>query len=836
MRQPPGGADLRVGVFGVLLDHACGEVLGTFDDELVVEQEERLRGDGGDVASLAVRVHVRQVERRQGRGGAAATLLQVDRAAVDRGGGSVDLEDDGLIAVEDLDARDHAAVAGLADGDRRAEALGVEFAADREHRVADGLGVEPADAVSAEEGVIRVGRLGGVMAGGLAVSAAEHHLTVHRLEAPAGLDEASGQVVEEFRVRRAFAEHPEVAGGIDDPAAEVMQPDPVHERPAHERVLTGGQPIGVGETSAGRRQLRVVDRDGGVAEDGELAGGDGLARLGVVAAVVEFALRRRVHRLDEHAEASFGRLGRAQGGRLGALGEDLVVGRLVVEIQAEGRLGREVFLDQRRLLLGALGDGRIARDAVGGALGFGHLEDLLLEDHVEGVLVHLRGLGVDDGGLFLDLGGLGLVGRRVERDRALGGILPLAPVEGRVEDRAQAEIVDLADRVVAMVVALRAGDRQAGERGRHDAQRVGDALVLGQCEVGDGVAGAVGPHAEEGRGGEAFELGRVEHRGRDVGGRDTVEFVAGQLLLDEAIPRLVGVERADDVVAVAPGVRSDRIRVRVAVGVGVPRDVQPMAAPAFAVGFGSQQPVDQFREGVGGGVGDERGGLGRRRRQAGQIEGRATDERGAIGLGREVEPVGFQFLADERVDRSEVRSVGELRHGGLGDRLEGPELPVAGGDVSAVGQGAGWFGLVDLRAGLDPGFEQGELSLRHFLTLLRHLAVAGEREYRALLGLARRQHRRAVLRLAVHEATQAQVDASLGLLLLAVTMRAVLLQDRADLRLVVRCVDGTQAGRGDEARAEQGDGMAKRGGHGSEGSDKGFRQSSVPRVTARISG
>ena len=306
-----------------------------------------------------------------------------------------------------------------------------------------------------------------------------------------------------------------------------------------------------------------------------------------------------------------------------------------------------------------------------------------------------------------------------------------------------------------MVVALRAGDRQAGERGRHDAQRVGDALVLGQFEVGDRVAGSVGAHAQEGRGGEGVDLGRVEHRGGDIGGRDPMEFVAGQLFLDEAVPRLVGVERADDVVAVAPGVRSDRIRVRVAVGVGVSRDVQPMTAPAFAVGFGSQQTVDQFRVGVGRGVGDEGGGLGRRGRQAGHIEGRAAEERGAIGFGGEVEPVGFQFRADEGVDWSEVGGVGELRHGGLGDRLEGPELPVARGDVGAVRQGTGRFRLVDLRAGLDPGFEQGELFLRHLLTLLRHLAVAGEGEDRALLRLARREHRRAVLRLAVHEATQA---------------------------------------------------------------------------------
>ena len=120
-----------------------------------------------------------------------------------------------------------------------------------------------------------------------------------------------------------------------------------------------------------------------------------------------------------------------------------------------------------------------------------------------------------------------------------------------------------------------------------------------------------------------------------------MQFVAGQLFLDEAIPGLVGVERADDVVAITPCVGADRICVGVAVGVGVARDVEPMASPAFAVGLGGQQTVDQFREGVGRSVGDERGGLGRRGRQAGQVEGRAADERGAIGFGGEVELVGF---------------------------------------------------------------------------------------------------------------------------------------------------------------------------------------------------
>ena len=93
--------------------------------------------------------------------------------------------------------------------------------------------------------------------------------------------------------------------------------------------------------------------------------------------------------------------------------------------------------------------------------------------------------------------------------------------------------------------------------------------------------------------------------------------------------------------------------------------------------------------------------------------------------------------------------------------------------------------------------------LGHLLTLLRHLAVAGQGEERAQFGFARREHRIAVFGLPVHEPTQAKVDAALQLFLFAVAVGAVLLEDRADLRLVVRHVRRTQSRGGDEQRAQQ---------------------------------
>ena len=171
----------------------------------------------------------------------------------------------------------------------------------------------------------------------------------------------------------------------------------------------------------------------------------------------------------------------------------------------------------------------------------------------------------------------------------------------------------------------------------------------------------------------------------------------------------------------------DRIGVGVAVGVGVAGDVEPVARPAFAVSRRGEQPFNELSVGVGRGVSDEGCGLGGRGRQSREVDRRAADERGAVGLGGEVELLVLQLRAYERVDGVELGLVGEAGQGRLHHRLEGPEAAVTGGDVDARGQGAGGFGFRDLRAGLDPGGEEGELVLGHLLALLGHLAVAGER-------------------------------------------------------------------------------------------------------------
>ena len=147
--------------------------------------------------------------------------------------------------------------------------------------------------------------------------------------------------------------------------------------------------------------------------------------------------------------------------------------------------------------------------------------------------------------------------------------------------------------------------------------------------------------------------------------RQSIELVAGQLLGNEAIERLVLVERGDDVVAIAPlaFAGDDERRVDVeADGVDVAGHVQPVTAPALAEVRRSQQSVDQPLEGVGTLVGDKglhflAGG-----RQAHKVEIGPADKRRTVGLGRKRQSLGRQPSQQKRVDRRAAASVGQARN------------------------------------------------------------------------------------------------------------------------------------------------------------------------------
>ena len=162
-------------------------------------------------------------------------------------------------------------------------------------------------------------------------------------------------------------------------------------------------------------------------------------------------------------------------------------------------------------------------------------------------------------------------------------------VGGLVEEGEELVILLLADRVVLVAVALGTAHRQSHPDlgGRVDAVLDGrDAELL-----------VVGPTLVVGQG-VAMECGRQE---LVLGGAG--QQVAGQLLRGETVVGHVGVERVDHPVAIAP----DRPRqvLLVALGVGVPGQVEPHPRPPLAVGRGSEEPVHQPLVGDGAGVLEE---------------------------------------------------------------------------------------------------------------------------------------------------------------------------------------------------------------------------------------
>src|SRR5687767_9101724 len=79
------------------------------------------------------------------------------------------------------------------------------------------------------------------------------------LQLPAIVHKAASQPIEQFRMARPLAEDAKITRRRDNPAAEVMHPEPIDEHSGDEGVLAGSKPIGVGQAAAGGGQGWVVD-------------------------------------------------------------------------------------------------------------------------------------------------------------------------------------------------------------------------------------------------------------------------------------------------------------------------------------------------------------------------------------------------------------------------------------------------------------------------------------------------------------------------------------------------------------------------------------------------
>ena len=253
-----------------------------------------------------------------------------------------------------------------------------------------------------------------------------------------------------------------------------------------------------------------------------------------------------------------------------------------------------------------------------------------------------------------------------------------------------------------MIVAARTRDREAHEAAADEVDAVVDDVVLIIEE-------AASERQESHRG----EIARIVFR----------DEVGGELRDDELIVGHVVVERADDPVAkrvcerVFPLLLEDvALRVRVA------RDVEPVTAPAFAVARRGEQAVDGFRVGVGRLVVFKRADFLRCRRQSGEVESGAAQERAAISRRRKCEARGVELREQEGVDfiSDFGLRISDFRDAGFSDRLECPVRP--GGVLRG---GRRWLVVLRPReAHAHPFRERGDLRIRELVRFLRHLRVA----------------------------------------------------------------------------------------------------------------
>ena len=294
----------------------------------------------------------------------------------------------------------------------------------------------------------------------------------------------------------------------------------------------------------------------------------------------------------------------------------------------------------------------------------------------------------------------------------------------------------------------------------------------------------------------------VEHAvAKESGGHDLIlrgirEQVAGHLLDHEAVVRKIAIDRPDH--PVAPGPLLPRRILLVAVGVGIARQIEPVAGPLLAVALTGEELFDRGVVAVA----EIRGHVVCRGWQPHEVEPQPPAEDRRIGRGRRLEADRRKFGADEGIDRVG----GRRRHLRDGRLLRAHKGPVGG-----VGS-----------AGIDPPLEERLVGIAEGLLRLRRrhdrggIGRADPVDDEALGPLPRQNSRGP--RIAPGKGPVARVEAEAGLTRRAVDAvagRAVLGEDRLDLPLEVgdrfRCGACSSDG-GKEKQARGNDTEATHGG------------------------
>src|SRR5262249_17732299 len=152
------------------------------------------------------------------------------------------------------------------------------------------------------------------------------------------------------------------------------------------------------------------------------------------------------------------------------------------------------------------------------------------------------------------------------------------------EEAGQGVVIAAGDRVELVIVTAGAGYGQAEEGLGHHVDLIVDAADLFLTNV----------HRRMDALAQVEEPGREDRLVESLDGvpARVIEQITGEVLDQESVVGEVRIERADDVIAIAVGVR-DVVVELVAGGLGVADEIEPVAGPSLAVSRAGQEALDQ---------------------------------------------------------------------------------------------------------------------------------------------------------------------------------------------------------------------------------------------------
>ncbi len=280
---------------------------------------------------------------------------------------------------------------------------------------------------------------------------------------------------------------------------------------------------------------------------------------------------------------------------------------------------------------------------------------------------------------------------------------------GTVEEGVELVELFLADRVVLVVVATGAADRQAQPDRTEGAGTIDGLLGTELLEVSAALPVAEGVSMKPGR--DLLLDGRVRQK------------VARGLLDRELIEWHITVQHLDDPMAIAPCVRSELVRL-ITVAVGVSCQVEPVARPLLPVVRRVKQAIDELFVGFRAIIRQEFGHFLGGWRKANQVEVRSPNQGGRVGLTGRLNPLSIETSQDKPIDRvPDPVMVSDRRQRAPSRGNEGPVITLLGclltvGDLGLLDRDDCVF--LPLRTLIDPSPQQTDLHGAQPLAHRRH--------------------------------------------------------------------------------------------------------------------